>query len=143
MMQLPFELRPRFTWHGFQFALFNASNDGVFLQCAPAGFVGVRTHTALVSTGELAFDGGPSRMLNQLQTIVRAGQLSNVAAGMPTDCPTREKHGWLGDAQVTAEEAMFNFDMAAVYTEYVRVPQFFIFFIFLFFGLGFGGFSPR
>ena len=64
--------------------------------------------------------GRPASMLNQLQGLVVKGQLSNVAAGMPTDCPTREKHGWLGDAQVTVEEAMYNFDMAQVYTEYLN-----------------------
>ena len=46
----------------------------------------------------------------------------NVAAGTPTDCPTREKHGWLGDAQVTAEEAMQNFDMVSVYEEFLVSP---------------------
>ena len=46
-------------------------------------------------------------MLTKLQEIIVQGQMSNVAAGMPTDCPTREKHGWLGDAQVTAVEAMY------------------------------------
>jgi alpha-L-rhamnosidase len=43
-----------------------------------------------------------------MRDIVKASQLGNMAAYVPTDCPTREKHGWLGDAQVVAEEAMFN-----------------------------------
>ena len=38
-----------------------------------------------------------------------ASQISNLAGYGPTDCPTREKHWWLGDAQDTAEEAMYNF----------------------------------
>lgn len=28
---------------------------------------------------------------------------------MPTDCPTREKHGWMGDALDASEEALWNF----------------------------------
>ena len=39
--------------------------------------------------------------LTALHGMTRASQLSNMAAYLPTDCPTREKHGWLGDAQVT------------------------------------------
>jgi alpha-L-rhamnosidase len=36
--------------------------------------------------------------------------------GYPMDCPQRdERLGWFGDAQVTAEEAMFNFDMPRFY----------------------------
>ena len=50
--------------------------------------------------------------------IVR-GQVSNVVQGIPTDCPTREKHGWLGDAASTAEEAMFNFDVEGVFEEFL------------------------
>ena len=33
--------------------------------------------------------------------MVEASHISNMAAYLPTDCPTREKHGWLGDALVT------------------------------------------
>jgi alpha-L-rhamnosidase len=37
------------------------------------------------------------------------------------DCPQRdERLGWFGDAQVTAEEAMFNFDMAMHYKNWLR-----------------------
>ena len=32
-------------------------------------------------------------------------------SGPSQDCPTREKRGWMGDAQVTAGEANLNFDM--------------------------------
>jgi hypothetical protein len=31
------------------------------------------------------------------------------------DCPTREKHGWLGDAMSTAAEAMLNFNTRTVH----------------------------
>ena len=48
------------------------------------------------------------------------GQVSNVVQGMPTDCPTREKHGWLGDAASIAEEAMFNFEMQGVFEEFLQ-----------------------
>ncbi len=41
--------------------------------------------------------------------------------GLPTDCPQRdERLGWLGDAHVTAEEAMFNFDMALFYEKWLN-----------------------
>src|SRR5207247_11281552 len=47
-------------------------------------------------------------------------QLSNLYS-IPTDCEQRdERQGWLGDAQVSAKEAMMNFDMAAFYTNFIR-----------------------
>lgn len=42
---------------------------------------------------------------------------------VPTDCPTREKHGWLGDAQVTAEAAMY---VTASAIFFLFFPLFFI-----------------
>lgn len=39
---------------------------------------------------------------------------------VPTDCPQRERRGWLGDAQLSAEFTIHNFDMAATYTKFLR-----------------------
>jgi hypothetical protein len=61
-------------------------------------------------TGNVSFkgaDGAPS-LLSQIQNILHRSQLSNIVGYFPTDCPTREKHGWLGDALTTAEEAMYE-----------------------------------
>ena len=61
-------------------------------------------------TGALSFGGGgDATLLNQLLAMTQAGQLSNIAAYVPSDCPTREKHAWLGDALDVAEEMMYNF----------------------------------
>ena len=47
------------------------------------------------------------------------GQVSNLQA-IPSDCPNREKRGWMGDAANGAMQAVANFDMAAVYRSWVR-----------------------
>ena len=39
---------------------------------------------------------------------------------IPTDCPQRERRGWLGDAQLSCETNMHNFDMAAAYTSFIQ-----------------------
>merc|ERR1712151_161424 len=39
---------------------------------------------------------------------------------MPTDCPTREKHGWMGDALDASEQALYNFDMRAVHESFMQ-----------------------
>ena len=141
-------LTPRFTWHGGQFVQVHA--DGVSFDGAKDALVGLVIHSNLTQTGKLEFSGGDQAdALNALQGIILNSQTSNVAAGTPTDCtvhkqsdnqatfgrpslktacvyncigPTREKHGWLGDGQVTAEEAMQNFDMVSVYEEVRTQP---------------------
>ena len=39
---------------------------------------------------------------------------------IPTDCPTRERHGWTGDAQIFFETAGYLFDFAPFSRKYLR-----------------------
>ena len=39
---------------------------------------------------------------------------------IPTDCPQRERRGWMGDAQASADEASGNFDMQTFYEEFLN-----------------------
>lgn len=57
-------------------------------------------------------------ILNSIHHLVRYAQLSNLWS-VPTDCPQRERRGWMGDAQVTSNEAMLNFDMQAFYENFL------------------------
>lgn len=40
---------------------------------------------------------------------------------IPTDCPTRERHGWTGDAQIFANTAAYFFDYSSLARKYVRM----------------------
>ena len=42
----------------------------------------------------------------------------NNHADVPTDCPTRERHGWTGDAQIFVNTASYLFDYAAFARKY-------------------------
>lgn len=43
----------------------------------------------------------------------------NNHADVPTDCPTRERHGWTGDAQIFVNTAGFLFDYGAFARKYI------------------------
>jgi len=58
-------------------------------------------------------------MLNRLHAICRKSMESNLHS-IPTDCPHREKNGWMGDATTGMEYGMANYDLAALMTKYVR-----------------------
>ncbi len=104
---------PRFTYHGFRYIELT-------------GFPGVPTvdtirgrvvHTAVKPAGSFSCS---KPVLNQLQRTIVWGQKTNLHS-IPTDCCQRdERMGWMGDAQGTAEEAIYNFDMAAFYTNFIR-----------------------
>ena len=59
-------------------------------------------------------------LLNQIHKMIRWSDLTNLHS-VPTDCDQRdERMGWMGDAQVSSEGLMLNFDMAAFYTNFLR-----------------------
>ncbi len=58
-------------------------------------------------------------LVNKIHRATVWSQKSNML-GYPMDCPQRdERLGWLGDAQVTADEAMYNFNMALFYQNWL------------------------
>jgi alpha-L-rhamnosidase len=104
---------PRFTYHGFRYVELSGY-PGV---PAVNGVRGRVVHTAVEPVGSFACS---KPVLNSLQRIIIWGQKTNLHS-TPTDCCQRdERMGWMGDAQGTAEEAIYNFDMAAFYANFLR-----------------------
>jgi len=104
---------PRFTYHGFRYVEVAGYPGTPSLNSLQGKVV----HTAVASTGGFL---ASRQILNDIQEAILWSQETNLF-GVPTDCDQRdERQGWMGDAQITAEEAMMNFDMAAFYTNFLR-----------------------
>ncbi len=58
-------------------------------------------------------------LLDKLAEATKWSTKSN-SLDIPTDCPTRERHGWTGDAQIFFETAAYLFDYAAFAKKYLR-----------------------
>lgn len=110
---------PRFTYHGFRYV----EMTGYPGEAGPGALEGRFVHSDVGRTGEFR---SSNELVDRIHRNVIWGQLSNLMS-IPTDCPQRdERHGWLGDAHLSAEEAAFNFDMAAFYTKFlddIRLAQ--------------------
>jgi alpha-L-rhamnosidase len=104
---------PRFTYHGFRYVEVSG-----YPGTPPQGAVrGMVVHTAVEQTGSFSCS---TEILNDLQRVFLWGYRTNLH-GIPTDCCQRdERMGWLGDAHLTAEMGMMNFDMAAFYTKFIQ-----------------------
>ncbi len=103
---------PHFTYHGFRFAEISGY-PGV---PTPEDITGIFVHTDLPQVGNLYC---ANEDVNDIHRIIWWGQLSNYMS-MPTDCPQRdERMGWMGDAQLTVEEALYNFDMILAYEKFL------------------------
>ena len=58
-------------------------------------------------------------MLNKIHAATRLATLTNFM-DIPTDCPHREQNGWTGDAQLSCQQALHNFDMVKAYKKWLN-----------------------
>lgn len=99
---------PMFTYHGFQY--FQIEGSPKILEVTAK-----RIHTDLETIGDFQCS---DEMLNQIHRASVRSTLTN-CFGIPTDCPQREQLGWTGDAAISAEQSIMNFDMEAVYRKWM------------------------
>ncbi len=102
---------PRFAYHGFQYV----QVTGLPEPPTDHTLQGRVVHTDLETTGRFACS---SELLTWIQHAVRWATLGNYH-GMPTDCPHREKNGWTGDASLSSDQMLYNFDAASSYTKWL------------------------
>lgn len=100
---------PRFAYHGFRYVQISGNADIVSV----AGEV---VHTALESTA--AFDCSDD-MLNKIHAASLNSTKTNIH-GIITDCPQREQNGWTGDALVSCDQTIINFDAAPIYEKWLQ-----------------------
>ena len=104
---------PSFTYHGFRYALV----CGITPEQATEDLLTYR-----VMNSDLGDRGGfrcSDEVLNKLQRMTEIATLANFYH-FPTDCPHREKNGWTGDAVLSAEHTLLNYDAADNYYEWMR-----------------------
>ena len=107
---------PRFTYHGFRYV----GVSGSPAMPTVVSIEGCVVHSDVERVGGFSCS---NLLINRIHENVLWGQVSNLMS-LPTDCTQRdERQGWLGDAHLAAEESMFNFDMAAFYTKFLKDIQ--------------------
>ena len=102
------ECMPWFTWHGFRY--FELTNNAEPVRCEV-----VHSDCAVTSS----FESG-SEMLNWLYDAYIRTQLSNMHAGVPSDCPHIERLGYTGDGQLCCEAAMMLLDSQKFYKKWLE-----------------------
>lgn len=107
------EFEPAFTYHGFRYIEITG------LSKLP-GLTEITCKVLASSSPIVSAFETSSEDINRLWNNILWTQLGNMH-GIPTDCPQRdERCGWMGDAQVFAQSAMYNMDMEAFYTKWLR-----------------------
>ncbi len=105
------EYTTTFAIFGFQYA--EVEGD---VELDPAAIEAVAVYSDLERTGDFSCS---HKLLNQLFEATLWSAKGN-HLDIPTDCPTRERHGWTGDAQLFFTTASYLFDFAPFARKYLH-----------------------
>lgn len=103
---------PKFAMHGFRYAEVTGIAD-LKKEDVRANVI----HSPLASNGSFFCS---DELINRMYEMSRRTQRNNLVS-IPTDCPHRERHGWLGDAMVVCEAECLNYDMTAFLENWMQV----------------------
>jgi alpha-L-rhamnosidase len=104
---------PRFTYHGFRYV----ELTGFPGEPGLGAIEGCVVHDALPRAGSFTCSNA---LLNRIYSNIYWGTRGNYRS-MPTDCPQRdERQGWLGDRSEESRGETYLFDLAALYSKWVR-----------------------
>ncbi len=96
--------KTRFAVFGFRYALLETD-----VKWKAEDFAAIAVYSDLEQTG---FFDSSNALLNQFVQNTIWSSKGNFL-DVPTDCPTRERHGWTGDSQIFFDTASYLFDFAA------------------------------
>lgn len=111
------EHEAKFTFHGFRYIRVTGMDE-----VKKENFTAVLLSTEKENKGSFKCS---DKRLNRLYENIRWSQKNNMMS-VPTDCPTREKAGWTGDALVYAKTALLNEEMTPFFNSWldsVRTDQ--------------------
>ncbi|MDR3309295.1 MAG: glycoside hydrolase family 78 protein [Tannerella sp.] len=114
---------PRFTYHGFRYLELSRVEEVEEVKAVKASefhpdeswISAITVHTDVQQIGEFICS---DPQINRLHEIAIRTMLSNIH-GLPTDCPHRERCGWLGDAHTVAPFENMNYGMNNFWEKYM------------------------
>lgn len=105
---------PMFSYFGFRYVQVNAAPAPDSSQLPVVlGVTGQATHTSASVIG--AFSCSNS-LINQIHHLITMAMVNNMVS-IVTDCPTREKSGWLEDTYLVGPGIMDNFFVPSLYAQ--------------------------
>lgn len=104
---------PRFTWHAFRYVVVSSPDVQLNLQ----NLEGKLVHTDVNTVGTFQ---SSNTLFNTILKDYKKTQLDNMHGGIPSDCPHRERRGYTGDGQISAQAAIYSFDMRSFYTKWLN-----------------------
>ncbi len=105
------EYKTRFSIFGFQYVLVETEMD-----IRAEDFTAIAVYSDMERTG---YFESSNPLLNRFFDCT-VWSAKNNSCDLPTDCPTRERHGWTGDAQIFCATASYLFDYMSFAQKYLN-----------------------
>lgn len=102
--------KPLFSYHGFRYVLV----EGLAETPSADSFTAFFIHQDVARRSQ--FESG-NEIVNYIYNAGIRSTYSNMFWCL-TDCPTREKLGWMNDAQASVEQTLINFDIIPLYEKW-------------------------
>ncbi len=103
--------KTKFGVFGFRYALIETDVD-----FKPEDFTAIAVYSDMRQTG--SFESSNELLNRFVQNTIWSTKGNHL--DIPTDCPTRERHGWTGDAQIFCGTAAYLYDFDSFAKKYLR-----------------------
>lgn len=114
------EWRPRFTYHGFRYLqVQGAVPANVAPAQGQAQVVDLASEFIHADLPRIGTFESSDDTLNRIHALINAAILSN-AQSVLTDCPHREKLGWLEQTYLMGDAVAMNYDVSSLYAKICR-----------------------
>lgn len=101
-------VHPLFTWYGFRYFALKGDAEPLCVEV---------THSKVETNASFRTDNA---LLNWIHDTYLNTQLTNMHAGIPSDCPHIERRGYTGDGQLACHAAMNMLDAQAFYRKWLQ-----------------------
>jgi alpha-L-rhamnosidase len=108
--------KPRFTYYGFRYAMVEGTVPGQEAGSSDSRVISLRhlhVRNSMPAAGTFSCS---SALMNQIFKLVGWSVRSNIMS-VSTDCPHREKMGWLEQAHLMGESVKYNYDAFHLYNK--------------------------
>jgi alpha-L-rhamnosidase len=107
---------PRFSYYGFRYVQVEVTGADGAGSARIVSLRGKAIHSTSRAVGEFA---SSDELLNRIHVLI-VHAIENNAVSLFTDCPHREKLGWLEETHLMAPSLLFDFDFAGLYAATAR-----------------------
>jgi hypothetical protein len=110
---------PRFSYYGFRYVQVEGAVSGSAAAPGKAKIVSLTGDAVHTSSEPVGSFQSSDDLLNRIHNLILRA-IENNAVSLLTDCPHREKLGWLEEAHLLAPSQLYDFDFAGLYAATAR-----------------------